>query len=69
LQNLKPFIDDFSKALRENNAAIFAGAGLSSGAGFVNWTELLRSVAEELHLKVDVVLYTKFPGRLQNLAA
>lgn len=53
MQNLKPFIDDFSKALRENNAAIFAGAGLSSGAGFVNWTELLRSVAEELHLKVE----------------
>ncbi|QNB47789.1 hypothetical protein BR63_16830 [Thermanaerosceptrum fracticalcis] len=53
LQNLKGFIDDFSKALKENNAAIFAGAGLSSGAGFVNWTELLRSVAEELRLKIE----------------
>lgn len=53
MQNLKPFIDDFSKALRENNAAIFAGAGLSSGAGFVNWTELLRNVAEELRLEVE----------------
>lgn len=53
MQNLKGFIDDFSKALKENNAAIFAGAGLSSGAGFVNWTELLRSVAEELSLKIE----------------
>lgn len=53
MPNLKGFIEDFSKALHENNAAIFAGAGLSSGAGFVNWTELLRSVAEELHLEIE----------------
>ncbi len=53
MQNLKGFIEDFSKALRENNAAIFAGAGLSNGAGFVNWTQLLRSVAEELHLEIE----------------
>lgn len=53
MQNKKSFIDDFSKAIKENNAAIFAGAGLSSGAGFVNWTELLRSVAEELRLKIE----------------
>ncbi len=53
MQNLKGFIDDFSKALKENNAAIFAGAGLSSGAGFVDWTELLRSIAEELRLKIE----------------
>lgn len=53
MHHLKGFIDDFSKALKENNAAIFAGAGLSSGAGFVNWTELLRSVAEELRLKIE----------------
>lgn len=47
------FIDSFSKALHENNAAVFAGAGLSSGAGYVNWKELLRSIAEELRLEVD----------------
>ncbi|MDA8221265.1 MAG: SIR2 family protein [Desulfitobacterium hafniense] len=53
MSNLKGIIKDFSKALNENNAAIFAGAGLSSGAEFVNWTELLRSVAEELHLEIE----------------
>ena len=53
MQNLKPFIDDFSKALRENNAAIFAGAGLSCGAGYVNWKTLLNEAAEELELNID----------------
>jgi len=33
MQNMRRFIDDFSKAIKENNVAIFAGAGLSSGAG------------------------------------
>lgn len=51
--NINTFIQDFSKALRENNAAIFAGAGLSSDAGFVNWRELLREVAEDLSLNID----------------
>ena len=31
------FIRDFTKELRSNNAAIFAGAGLSIPAGFVDW--------------------------------
>ena len=52
MSNLKAFIEGFSKAINENNAAIFAGAGLSSGAGFVNWTELLKNVAEELNLEI-----------------
>ena len=51
--NMNTFIQNFSKALKEKNAAIFAGAGLSSGAGFVNWKELLRDVAEELSLNID----------------
>lgn len=46
------FVELFSKAVRDDNAAIFAGAGLSSGAGFVNWAGLLKDVAEELHLDV-----------------
>ncbi|MTI85376.1 MAG: hypothetical protein FH756_16165 [Firmicutes bacterium] len=53
MQNINGFVEDFSKALNENSAAIFAGAGLSSGAGFVNWTELLRSIADELRLKIE----------------
>lgn len=52
-QHLKRFIDIFTKALKENNAAIFAGAGLSIPAGFVNWKNLLRDIAEDLKLDID----------------
>lgn len=51
--NMNTFIKNFCKDLKENNAAIFAGAGFSSGAGFVNWKELLRGVAEDLSLDID----------------
>lgn len=47
------FISKFSKEVEENNAAIFAGAGLSVSAGFVNWSELLREIAEDLNLDVE----------------
>ena len=47
------FIQDYLKEIREDNAAIFAGAGLSAPAGFVNWRDLLRPIAEELRLDVD----------------
>ena len=46
------FVKEFIKALHENNAAVFAGAGLSSGAGCVNWKELLSDVAELMAKKV-----------------
>lgn len=43
----------FEKALEEGHAALFAGAGLSRPAGFVDWKALLRDVASELGLDVD----------------
>jgi hypothetical protein len=52
-KQIEIFINKFLKELEEENAAIFAGAGLSVGAGFVNWRELLRPIAEQLHLDVD----------------
>lgn len=51
--HLSRFVDIYTKAIKENNAAIFAGAGLSIPAGFVNWKNLLRSIAEELNLDID----------------
>ncbi|WP_245698731.1 SIR2 family protein [Salimicrobium album] len=39
--------------MKEDNAAIFAGAGLSRTQGFVNWKELLRELAEYIGLDVD----------------
>ncbi|CAG5010303.1 hypothetical protein DYBT9275_04687 [Dyadobacter sp. CECT 9275] len=46
------FIDTFAKAIKDDHAAVFAGAGLSIPAGFVNWRELLREIAEELNLDI-----------------
>lgn len=47
------FLRDVGKELLEENIAIFAGAGMSAGAGFVSWPELLRPIAEELGLDID----------------
>ncbi len=47
------FINKYIKAIENSNAAIFAGAGLSASAGFVNWKELLRDVAIELGLDIE----------------
>ena len=52
-QNIESFIREYLKEINEDNAAIFAGAGLSASAGFVNWRELLRPVAEELQLDIE----------------
>ena len=50
---VETFISKYIKAIQNENAAIFAGAGLSSAAGYVSWKELLRETAAELHLDVD----------------
>ncbi|MFK9118342.1 SIR2 family protein [Peribacillus castrilensis] len=49
----KEFKREFLKALDEGNAAIFAGAGLSKSSGFVNWSELLQNIAEDIGLDVS----------------
>ncbi|WGU41421.1 SIR2 family protein [Phenylobacterium sp. NIBR 498073] len=48
------FIVDFLKEIEAGNAAIFAGAGLSAPAGFVDWRGLLRELAEEIDLNIDL---------------
>jgi len=48
------FINDFVKDLNEGTASIFAGAGLSIPAGFVNWTELMSEIAQDLGLNIKV---------------
>jgi NAD-dependent SIR2 family protein deacetylase len=44
---------DFSKAIINDEAALFIGAGMSVGAGFVDWRGLLRGIAVDLKLNVD----------------
>lgn len=52
-RDIESFIKEFVKDLAENNVAVFAGAGMSKSAGFVNWADLLRDIAAELGLSVD----------------
>jgi hypothetical protein len=47
------FVDIYVQALRDQNAAIFAGAGLSIPAGLVNWKELLKDIARDIGLDVN----------------
>lgn len=45
-------IKRYSEALEDGRAAIFAGAGLSVSAGFVDWKGLLKNIAEELKISI-----------------
>lgn len=47
------FINDFVVEIKNGDAAIFAGAGLSASVGFVNWKGLLKDLADELKLDVE----------------
>jgi hypothetical protein len=46
-------VEALSTELNEGNLAIFAGAGFSRSAGFVDWKNLLRPIAEDLDLDVE----------------
>jgi hypothetical protein len=50
VDDTEAFITDYLKELRANNAAVFIGAGLSRGAGYVDWVGLLAPVAAGLGL-------------------
>lgn len=47
------FYEDVITALQSNSMAVFAGAGLSKSAGFVDWKGLLRTIATDLGLDID----------------
>ncbi len=46
-------VEKLSDELEAGNLAIFAGAGFSMAAGFVDWKNLLRPIAEDLQLDVE----------------
>ena len=52
--SVERFLDEFLPAVVDERAAVFAGAGLSRSAGFVDWKGLLGTFADELHLDLDV---------------
>lgn len=47
------FIKKYVEAIRDGNAALFAGAGLSRASGYVDWKNLLRPLAKELKLDIE----------------
>lgn len=46
------FINNYVKALRQNNAVIFAGAGLSISTGMFDWERLMSPIAKRLGLDI-----------------
>jgi hypothetical protein len=61
---IESFIDTYVQALHNQNAAIFAGAGLSIPAGMVDWKGLLKNIASEIGLDVkreeDLITVAQF---------
>jgi hypothetical protein len=51
---LEEFYSEYTEALDEGYAALFAGAGFSQPSGFVNWKELMKDIASDLGLNVDL---------------
>jgi hypothetical protein len=51
---IKNFVTEYLAELVEGNAALFAGAGLSVGAGYVDWRELIRPLSVELDLDIEL---------------
>ena len=49
---LDVFISRYVKEIQENSAALFIGAGFSKSSGYVDWKQLLDSIAKELELDI-----------------
>lgn len=52
-REISTFIDKYVKEIKDNNAAMFIGAGFSKSSGYVDWKNLLRNIAEDLELDID----------------
>lgn len=50
---LSAFIARYVKEIKNNNAAVFIGAGISKSAGYVDWKNLLENTAQELGLDIS----------------
>jgi hypothetical protein len=46
--------ETFGQGLESGRAALFAGAGLSAGEGFMNWRQLLSGIATQLGLNIEL---------------
>lgn len=53
MATIEEFIREYTRAVYEGYAAVFAGAGLSRSSGHVDWKELVRPLANDIGLNVD----------------
>lgn len=51
--NKETFIKNYALAVKEGYAAVFAGAGTSVGAGYVDWKTLIAPFAKEIDLDIE----------------
>lgn len=52
--NKNEFVRKYSRDLLEGQGAMFVGAGMSIPVGFVNWKELLREIADDMGLDIEL---------------
>lgn len=52
-REISVFIDKYVKEIKNKNAAMFLGAGFSKSAGYVDWKNLLKTIAEDLELDIE----------------
>ncbi len=50
---INAFINDYVNEIKEGNASLFVGAGISKGAGYVDWKGLLSDIASALDLNIE----------------
>jgi SLOG family protein/SIR2-like protein len=50
---MRVFLKEYTRALREGDSALFVGSGISRSAGYVDWKQLLKGIAEDLDLDID----------------
>lgn len=52
-KEIEAFVNNYVKALKEKNAVVFAGAGMSVKDGFFDWKTLLKPIADRLGLDIE----------------
>src|SRR5580692_8370177 len=57
MTNRQRFLSDFPRALSDDFATLFIGAGISMGAGYPGWGQLLHEIGEELGIRSTDVHY------------
>lgn len=54
---IRDFVNKYAKEVKDNNAAIFLGSGLSSVAGYPSWKSFLEEEAKSINLDVEKESY------------